>query len=253
LAIVLTVFMDETGIHDGSDIVAVAAYLSRPRYWRAWIKAWNRAKWPIRVFHSADCANFRGEFEGWNKEKRDAYVAKLLPLLPAHELAGIVIGIQLEDLTWALAGHPELLQMFGTPYTACFQWAVSIILDFATEHGRGERMAFVHEVNDFRGEALKAFEYVREFLNPRSIRMTMEFGTKARQVPLQAADILAYEGGKFLKNPTGKPRRAWTALDPDKTRIVARRYARDNMHELISRLTNLRARLITQGWDGVIA
>jgi len=45
--------------------------------------------------------------------------------------------------------------------------------------------------------------------------MTMAFGTKADYPPLQAADVLAYEGGKFLKNPVTL-RRAWTALDPNK-------------------------------------
>lgn len=146
-----------------------------------------------------------------------------------------------------------MIEMFGTPYTACFQWAISIIMEIATDRGSGERMAFIHEVNDYKGEALKAFDYVKEFLNPRQIPMTMGFGSKADFPPLQAADVLAYEGGKFLRNPFGTPRRAWSALDPDKTRLIVRRYAKDNMHELISRLTDLRARLLKAGWDGKVA
>jgi len=47
--------------------------------------------------------------------------------------------------------------MYGTPYTTCFQWALSIMIEIATNHGHGERMIFVHEVNDFRREAIKAF------------------------------------------------------------------------------------------------
>ena len=248
----LKTFMDETGIHDDSEMVAVAGYISRPKIWRDWTKAWNLAKRPIKVFHAADCANFHGEFEGWNKERRDPYVAQLLPVIRTHELAGIVIGIRLDHLTRGMKDHPELLEMFGTPYTACFQWAISIIMDIAKKHGKGERMAFVHEVNDYKGECFKAFEYVKKYLNPRAILMTLAFGTKADYPPLQAADVLAYEGGKFLKNPTGAPRRAWTALDPDKTRIIARRYAKDNMAELISLLMNFRERLLAQGWDGKV-
>ena len=38
----------------------------------------------IKVFHAADCANLRGEFEGWTKEQRDQLVAKLLPIMPAQ-------------------------------------------------------------------------------------------------------------------------------------------------------------------------
>ena len=249
----LKTFMDETGIHDGAEVVAVAGYISRPKYWRAWTADWNKTKRPIDVFHAADCASYHGEFEGWTKEQRDVFCAKLLPVISAHELAGIVIGIRLDDLHEALRGRHELIEMFGTPYTACFQWAISIVMEIATSHGKGERMAFVHEVNDFKSDAMKAFQYVKEFQNPRLIPMTLAFGSKADYPPLQAADVLAYEGGKFLKNPAGPPRRSWTALDPDKTRIIARRYAKDNMQELISRLTAFREQLLARGWDGKVA
>ena len=39
-------------------------------------------------------------------------------------------------------------------------------------YGRGERMIFVHEVNDFKAEAIKAFDYVKTTLNSRRIPMT---------------------------------------------------------------------------------
>jgi hypothetical protein len=49
------------------------------------------------------------------------------------------------------------------------------------------------------------------------------------------------------------PTKPSTALDPDATRIIARRYAKDNMNELISRLTTLREHLLANGWDGKVA
>jgi hypothetical protein len=246
-------YMDETGIHDDADMVAVGCYIAKPKVWRDWTKKWNVAKAPIGVFHSTDCANFQGEFRGWDKDRRDPYVAKLLPAIAEHDLAGMVIGVQLKDLAEALKDRPELMEMFGEPYTACFQWAVSTIMELANKHSRGTRMAFVHEVNDFKGEAMKAFQYVRDNLNPRGIKMTLRFGSKADYSPLQAADVLAYEGGKFLKNPNGVPRRAWTALDPDKSRIIAKRYGKENMPELIKLLSDFREKLLEQGWDGKVA
>ena len=86
---VLRVFMDETGVHDDADMVAVAAYVGHPKTWRAWTKAWNTHKRlvpsgrkPIKVFHSTDCATCHGEFEGWDKETEQfPYVAQLLPVI----------------------------------------------------------------------------------------------------------------------------------------------------------------------------
>ena len=140
----LKVFMDESGIHDGAPVVAVGAYVSRPRHWRAWIKDWNKAKRPIKVFHATDCANFQGEFVGWDKARRDAYVANLLPVLPAHELAGIVIGIDVHVFQQEITKRPELKRMFGEPYGACFQWAISIIMDIASDHGKVDRYQDEH-------------------------------------------------------------------------------------------------------------
>jgi hypothetical protein len=245
----LKTFMDETGIHDDAEIVAVGCYIAKPKTWRDWTRAWNQAKKPINVFHATDCANLRGEFDGWTKEQRDALVAKLMPIIADHGMAGMVIGVQLNDLNEGMKDHPELMEMFGTPYTACFQWVITSIIHLATQHGSGQRMVFVHEVNDYKGDAMKAFDYVHKELNPRNIRMGLGFGAKTEYPPLQAADVLAYEGGKFLKNPTGKPRRAWTALDPNKTRIIAHRYAKD---KLIRLLTDFRAKLLEQGWDGKV-
>jgi hypothetical protein len=123
-------------------------------------------------------------------------------------------------------------------------------LDIASKHGKGERMAFVHEINDYQGEARRAFNFVHDNLNPRKIPMTLAFGAKADYPPLQAADVLAYEGAEFIRNPTETPRRAWVALDPDKTRLIVRRYGPDNMGTLIRTLNDYRRRLLAQGWDG---
>lgn len=259
VSMMLKTFMDETGIHDDAEMVAVGAWIANPKTWRAWTKDWNMRKRkvpqgrrPIKVFHSTDCAAYQGEFESWAKEERDAFVAQLLPVIPTHPLAGIVVGIHLTELNQAFRGHPELFEMLGEPYTCCFQWAISIVMQIATEQGQGQRMAFIHEVNDYKGDCLKAFDYVQSELNPRCIPVTLGFGTKEQYPPLQAADVLAYEGGKFLKNPTGQARRAWTALDPDKSRIIVRSFGRENMSELVKLTTGYREKLLAQGWDGKV-
>jgi hypothetical protein len=75
------VYMDESGTHDHSPVLTVGAYFARPREWQAWTKRWNVAKRPIKIFHSVDCQNLHGEFEGWSPEERDRLVANLLPVI----------------------------------------------------------------------------------------------------------------------------------------------------------------------------
>lgn len=237
---VFKVFLDESGTHDDSTVIAVGAYIGRPQTWRDWTKAWNKAKKPIKVMHAADCQNFKNEFEGWDAERRDAFVRPLLPVIPAHNLIGVVIGIRLEDFQAALANRPDLMEVFGSPYGACVQWTMTRVMEILAEGGKPERIAFVHEVNQYKGEAMKAFEWVKEHHNPLVSPVSLAFGSKEDFVPLQSADILAYEGAKFLRNP-GSPRRAWLALDPDKNKIKAQRYGKDNLPFLISVLEHAAA------------
>jgi Protein of unknown function (DUF3800) len=237
---VLKVYLDESGTHDESPVVTVGAYLARPKEWKKWTASWNVAKKPIKVFHANDCANLWGEFEGWDKESRDAFVAKLLPVIANHKMVGLLIGINMVAYKKAMKEHPELLEMVGTPYAACFQWVIQTILNNVEKKSSNEQIAFFHEINDYKEEALKAFDFVRDNRRSHSSNMTLAFGSKEKYVPLQAADILAYEGNKRLRNPYGPKRRALIALDPNNTRLSIKHYGEKNMNIFISKLSNFR-------------
>lgn len=142
--------------------------------------------------------------------------------------------------------------MFGRPYTACFQWALQFLLMAMERVKANDRLAIVHETNDYEFEALRAFNWIRQNRKLHNGKMTIAFVSKAEYVPLQAADVLAYEGNKRLRDPDKKPRRAWTALDPDGNFLKVLHYGRENMHILIKGLSDLRRDLLAQGWDGKV-
>jgi len=231
--------MDESGIHDTSPVLTVAAYVARREQWQDWTKRWNVAKRPIKVFHAVDCANFNGEFKGWSEENRDALVIRLLKVINDTDFPGIVIGIHMDEFRKAMAGRDDLRESLGEPYTACFQWVTQAIMNIADDLGSRERIGFVHEANDYKREAEDSFEWVKGHGNPRRTRIGLVFEKKAKYVPLQAADALAYEGNKRFRDPSRQARRSWLALNPD-GRIIAAHYGRENMQELIDRLEKIR-------------
>jgi Protein of unknown function (DUF3800) len=239
---VLKIYMDESGVHDGSPVVTVAAYVGRPRDWKNWTKKWNVAKRPIKVYHAADAQALKGEFEGWSESDRDDVVKRVLPVIADSDLPGIVIGIQMDEFRRAIAGKGDLQQFLGEPYAACFQWVIQSIMFLQARTGNTERMAFVHESNDYRNHALEAFNYVQKFSNPNGTKLSIRFGDKSGYPPLQAADILAYEGNRRMRDPGRPERRPWQVLNPD-GRILASHYGGNNMHKLISNLERIRAGL----------
>jgi hypothetical protein len=162
---VLKAYMDESGTHVGAPVLAVLAYVARGSEWQVWTKKWNAAKRPIKVFHASDCQALKGEFTGWDKDKRNSFVERLLHVIPSHLMAGIVIGIQMDDFGAALNGRPDLLEVFGNPYQACFGWVISTILEMADDNGSNQRIAFIQERNDYTKYCLEAFEYAKEHHN----------------------------------------------------------------------------------------
>jgi hypothetical protein len=129
---------------------------------------------------------------------------------------GQLVGINLNDFRRATEGRSELRELFGRPYTACFLWAAARIIQAAMIANNSERFAFFHEINDYKEDACRAFDFLKKNLNPKSNFLTLSFGDKGEYVPLQAADVLAYEGNKRLRDIKRPERRAFSVLARDK-------------------------------------
>lgn len=235
---VLKVYMDESGTHDGSPIVTVAAYIGRPKAWRAWTEKWVRALRPIKVYHAVDAQNLTGEFENWTDDQVAELVKKLLPITAHAPIAATSVAMDLRVFEAAMKGRDDLREVFGTPYIACFQWAVQIILNIAFETRSAERIAFIHENNDYHGQAYEAFDWVKSNSNRGENIISLTFGAKKDYPPLQTADILAYETNKRLRNLDAPARRPWAAL---KGNSFAAHYGATNMDYLISTLEKIKA------------
>lgn len=233
----LKVYLDESGIHDGSPIVTVGAYIGRPKVWRDWTKRWVREIRPIKVYHATDAQNLSGEFENWTPEGVGALAQKILPIITETEIAGLAVGMDLRLFEDAMKGRDDLRAIFGTPYIACVQWAMQIILNIAFSVRNDERIAFVHENNSYHGQVMDAFNWMKVHSNRGNNAISLTFGTKKDYPPLQTADILAYEANKRLRSPTTPPRRPWVAL---RANTFTATYGLHNMGELIGTLEKIR-------------
>jgi hypothetical protein len=237
--VMIRIYMDESGTHDGSPVVTVGAYFGRPKDWARFTKRWTHALGDLPYYHAADAQALRGPFEGWTETQRNELVIRLLKILHDSPFGGQAAGINMRDYDAGLAGKEHLKKMFGTSYGASFQWVVSLILNAVEHHGTNEALAFFHEENDFKKEAEEAFAWVKRNRRRHTGPMTLVFAEKAFLVPLQAADILAYEANKKLRNPEGKSRRSLEALDPSKEKISIRAFTKHNMDWLVRRMESI--------------
>ena len=238
----LEVFIDESGTHGGSPVVVVAAYLARPEQWAAFTAAWNDAIRPAVAWHATDAAACKEHFEAWTPTEVAVVAKRALPLIPKHVESGIAIAIQMQDFEEALRGRPELRAQIGTPYGACLHWLMATILKEKAEAGNVDRVAFFHETNEYRGEALETYAHMQNTWNPLGARLSFSFGGKADYVPLQAADILAFEANWRLRSRDLPDRKSLTALRAEGANLRIRLYDRDNLPWLVERLEAARLR-----------
>lgn len=239
----LRVCLDESGTHEGSQVVIVGAAWAKPSSWKAWTRDWNAAKRPIKVHHSVECHSRKGEYCGWSREQRDDYVKRILPVIPKHKIQGRIAGLDVNAYRERLADRPDIMHLFGEPYVACLNWVLSDICDVAMREGHG-RLAFVHEINGYQDEVLHLFGRIQR--SYPSLKLTMAFAAKGDYVPLQCADVFAYEGNHTLRNTDAPVRKPMQVIDPTGNSIGYVIWDRQNMHEFAEiakiRFEQIRAR-----------
>lgn len=142
-------YLDEAGTHAEAPVLTVAGYGALPSQWKLFTKEWNATLRPagIKCYHATDAQALKGEFKEWDAPKRDELVARLLPIIPKYA-AGIAISIVMKDFNVTFASRPDLKDILGDPYAACFQWLVQTLVNLAQEHRSDSSLAFIHENND---------------------------------------------------------------------------------------------------------
>ena len=128
-----------------------------------------------------------------------------------------VAALDKTGLKHALAARPDVLQYFGDAfaYRACLQWVLLRTWERLEREGFKD-IAFFHETNQYASIATDVFVDVQKRFPNSAANFTM--ADKCKWVPLQCADILAYEGNHQMRD-TSKARKPLDAIDPTRTRI----------------------------------
>lgn len=226
VVVVIEVYMDESGTHEGSQVLTVSAVWAPKEIWSAWTYDWILAKAPISIFHAVDCHNRSGEFKGWARTKRDDYVRKqILPTIRNHYIRGVIAAVDKRQLAKRLKekhGIAILSEDFIRGwYYICLRWAMRHVLDDIAR-GSDKLAALVHEENQYGVAALNA--YADETAKGSDIETTFSIAKKITFPPLQCADVLAYEGNHQMRDFSQPLRKPLQAIDPLGKRFSFRKF-----------------------------
>jgi len=221
-------YIDESGIHADAKMFVLAGYLAPVKEWDRFGKRWQDVlhKYGVKRFHASDCNSNRGEFKKFcnDREARNTFVSELLATISSRpRILAVNLGVVVDDFP---DPHHRLVQAAsGHPYYVCMKGlmaSIHIVMTRWRGVSEREKVSLVFDRQDqFRPFALERFnEIVAEDWEGKNRFHAIGFGSAMTEIPLQAADALAFDSYReFLRRrefPERPPRPSYEALTAHK-------------------------------------
>jgi len=198
---VFTAYLDESGTHKESDVVAVAGFISDTSRWKKFSQEWQKAldDYGLEYFHMTDFENRQKQFKNWEGQERKNRLNRFLRIIKKHVLysVGWVVPRQSFDAIFSDPAKAICGDAYGLAAIACVRSSAKIMVsmdswaEYVLETGAKGRGALLW----ISREGQKDPEW-----RDNNRMQSLKFQDKRRFLPLQAADILAYELFKHLPN-----------------------------------------------------
>jgi hypothetical protein len=238
-----------------SKTFCVGGFLARVAEWekieRAWakviagegIRSQRKGFAPISAYHATDCANLKNEFSvanGWDINRQIRITKRLISVIGSHRLAGFVIGGSIADVQNHLEPGKDVPKDFL--YSICFKTCLIQIAGWLSATAIDPQVSVFYERSDFDKLAREAFEMMRTDTN-RVYQSIISAEPKGWEdcIPLQSADLMAYEGfkavGSSLKGKSNV-RKSLEAIVGSQNEIVIAHFQEQNFADIMRMIEN---------------
>lgn len=223
--LMLTAYVDESG-HSSDPLarfVGLGGLVAPVSRWEKFTDDWQAALDEFidgKEFHMKQyvCVPGVGPYEGWDKKRREEFMAKLVGAIVESEAQPVAAVVSL-DARAAL--HPLHQEFFGDPYFTAFQQVTrglslaAIPREFPSEAETVSMVyAYQNEFGAITTGAARPQNQGRAEALWHAIKQKTDFGqwmggyssdTPKNMLPLQAADLFAYEITHEFENQLKRP------------------------------------------------
>jgi hypothetical protein len=157
--------------------------------------AFTEEGFPISAFHSVECESGEGEFFGIQKEIRQTFPPRLAILMPKRQYLSIWSAVVKED--WWEATNEAFRAIYPDPFYFCFEHCAREMAHWSERVAGGSDVALVYsEQLEFQNRIQTIWS---AYDRAKNIAPLSSFATASYKkcVPLQAADLMAYECFKY--------------------------------------------------------
>jgi hypothetical protein len=185
---------DETNDHEGSAVIGMAGYLWLKDGGKDFSREWHPipAEFGVSALHTTDCEAAQEEFKGWDRPHKEAFYARLIPLIDKYALTSI--GVTMDRADYEGLVPENIKRAIEKPYFFCqLQCTLKILSRFPNGLGDGERIAFIFDrKNRALDSAKRHFDLIRAVLKPPYNKGIAGPLYEDDDLPLQAADFVAW-------------------------------------------------------------
>lgn len=194
----LSAYFDDSGSETGERDLVFAGLVNRDDAWEHFKVAWRAAlAAPPSIGHlkMVEANGLRGQFAGWTRGVRDQKLEDLAKVLDRFRPTR-TFDISISRAEYERYVSPASPRGLSTPYFAITFGAVSAVARHLASEGVITPVRFVFdEQNGVDTDVALFFDHMVENLDPVSrglIKMPIGYGDDMRNLPLQAADMLAW-------------------------------------------------------------
>jgi hypothetical protein len=249
----LVCFADESGTHDtlglqpGSEVAAVAGYLSWDTRWQIFCGQWQEvlARYGVKVFHYSDLANKKETYCDWPNEKIERFMRELISIARNNTIMGIGGLVSVQDYNAIILDSAK----YDHPYHFCFDLFFGAIRCFlrngsqwgyASPFMPNEKVTFIFDRQDeFKHKALE--QYGHALTHDTAKRFgAIVFDSKEEHPELQAADLLVGRARiictRIFKGGQPVSKNSWDEDLGSSGRILAMYYDANSLRNLVNEI-----------------
>ncbi len=214
-------YMDDAGSHNGAPVSVIAGYFGGHQRWKPFQDEWEKVllKYGTEEFHAFkfwkrdDKRQRVGEYKGWSDRKADDYIDELLTIIEnSTRIFPFAVGVQNSEWDKQPIANRRIFSGASRKYPSgkpsksmflAFQRCVIRVADYCKS---GIKASYFYDDDHGKNSAWASICYsnLKDYFKKRDpdIHSSMGDITMADgdiAVPLQAADLLAYQTKKFAE------------------------------------------------------
>jgi hypothetical protein len=227
---VMEAYFDESSTHDNSPVMCVAGYLLTADNAAHLSREWGRTltEFGMDHFHAAEFPHAASKL-GFNQQKRNDLMQKLVGIIRRRVEIGIAVSVSETD--FGQVEPPKWTK--GDPYLFAVLFALSGVVAWAEKISYTGEISYIFEAGHaMEAQAHRAIGMMKDTTSRYLRYRSHAFVKKRDALPLQAADLLAYEWCRELRrintpNPRNRPMRKSLESLLKRTHIAQHYGARD--------------------------